>query len=130
MDIIDLKKIVSVYLKLRKDEKKNKETIEALELSLKNILNTHLEVFTSLDNIEDLILLIETYDKLKSKDLKIKLLDLILNNKKEDLHLPFTPEPYPYYPRPFYTPVDPVPTPIFPNYTVICSTQENKDKII
>lgn len=130
MDIIDLKKIVSVYLKLRKDKKKNKETIEALEVSLKNILNTHSEVFTSLDNIEDLILLIETYDRLKSKDLKIKLLDLILNNKKEDLHLPFTPEPYPYYPRPFYTPVDPVPTPIFPNYPVICSTQENKDKII
>ena len=128
MDIIDLKKIISVYLKLRKDKKKNKEAIEALEVSLKNILKTNLEVFTSSANIEDLILLIETYDKLKSKDLKLKLLDVILNNKKENLHLPFTPEPYPYYPRPFYTPADPVPTPIFPNYPVICSTQENKDK--
>ena len=37
MDIIGLKKIINTYLKLRKDKKKNKEVVEVLELSLKNI---------------------------------------------------------------------------------------------
>lgn len=130
MDIIDLKKIINTYLKLRKDKKKNKEAVEALEVSLKNLLNTNLEVFNSSLNMEDLILLIDTYDKLKSKDLKLKLLDIILNNKKEDLRLPYNPEPI-IYPRPYYEPSrtgEPFPC----TFPIICSSfykidQENKN---
>ena len=122
--------LINTYLKLRKDKKKNKEVIEALELSLKNIFNTPLDVVLSDNNMNDLMLLINTYEKIASMDLKLKLLDIILNNKKEDLHLPYNPEPI-IYPRPYYEPSrtgEPFP------YTVpiICSSfykidQENKN---
>lgn len=123
MDIIGLKKIINTYLKLRKDRKKNKEVVEALELSLKNIFNTPLDVVLSDNNMHDLMLLINTYEKITSMDLKLKLLDIILNNKKEDVNLPYNPEPI-IYPRPYW--FDPTPYRITdipkPNPPVICST--------
>ena len=63
MDIIDLKKIISVYLKLRKDKKKNKEAIEALEVSLKNILKMVLILVLILSILkrENLLVVLEQY---------------------------------------------------------------------
>lgn len=123
MDVIGLKKIINTYLKLRKDKKKNKEVVEALELSLKNIFNTPLDMVLSDNNMHDLMLLINTYEKLTSMDLKLKLLDIILNNKKEDVNLPYNPDPI-IYPHPYYPDQHPyritdVPR---PNPPVICST--------
>lgn len=114
MDIIGLKKIINTYLKLRKDKKKNKEVIEALELSLKNIFNTPLDVFLSDNNMNDLMLLIDTYEKIVSMDLKLKLLDIILNNKKEPNNYEPIIWPSPYYPdqNPYRITYTPYPDPL------------------
>ena len=96
MELKDIKEIINLHEKLSKNKKANKEVLAFLEKQIKK--ETHI-------SLEDIKILLDTFEKVKTEFLKIAIKDVI---EGKPLEKPvYVPSPYipekPFDPKPYWT---------------------------
>lgn len=94
MTFEDIKEIVTLHDKLIKNKKVNKEVLTFLEKCIRNETNI---------SINDIKILLEVVDKIKTEHLKITLKSIIEGKPFEKyVYLPTQPEIKPFDPKPYW----------------------------
>lgn len=96
MELKDIKEVIGLHEKLSKNKKENKEVLAFLEKQIKK--ETHI-------SLEDIKILLDTFEKVKTEFLKIVIKDVI---EGKPLEKPvYVPSPYipekPFDPKPYWT---------------------------
>lgn len=94
MTFEDIKEIITLHNKLNKNKKENKQILSFLEKCIKNETNIL---------INDIKILLEVVDKIKTEHLKITLKSVIEGKPFEKyVYLPTQPEIKPFDPKPYW----------------------------
>lgn len=94
MTFEDIKEIVILYNKINKNKKENKQILSFLEKCIRNETNI---------SIDDIKILLEVVDKIKTEHLKITLKSVIEGKPFEKyVYLPTQPEIKPFDPKPYW----------------------------